>query len=457
MSGNLVLTFGAFVLALGVLIMVHELGHFVVARLCGVKVLRFSVGFGRALLKRRFGADGTEWAIGIFPLGGYVKMLDENEGAVEPHELPRAFNRLPVGRRMLVVIAGPLANLLLAILIYWLLFMHGSEELRAVLAAPPAATAAAACGVEDGESVRSVNGRPVATWQELRWELARTTLDHAPVALEVVDPRGNINFRNLDASGITEADLEGDLPGRLGLKLYRPLLKPVIGEVTPGSAGDLAGVRTGDEIVAVAGQAITSWNEVVTIVRKSPGIPLRIELRRQGAIVDVQATPAEIRDGSGSAFGRLGIAVEDDPAVREAMFVVRSYDPLAAFVKASRLTGETASFTLRMIGRMVVGAASLKNLSGPVTIADYAGQSARQGWTSYLSFLALISISLGVLNLLPIPILDGGHLLYYTAEAVKGGPLSGRVKEIGQQIGLALLLLLMAFAFYNDINRLVSG
>lgn len=457
MSGHLPFYAGAFVLALGILIVVHEFGHFVVARLCGVKVLRFSVGFGRAILKRRFGADGTEWAIGIFPLGGYVKMLDEDEGPVAPGELSRAFNRLPVGRRMLVVVAGPLANLLLAVALYWMLFMHGSEELRAVLATPPAATAAAACGIQEGESVRSVNGKPIATWQELRWELARTMLDHAPVSLELIDLRGDIHFRALDVSDMTEADLEGGFSERLGLKPYHPPMKPILGEVTPGSAGDLAGMRAGDEIVSVAGKPISSWNDVVTLVRKSPGIALTIELRRQGTTREVQATPAEIRDDRGNAFGRLGIAVQDDPAVRETMFVVRSYDPLTAFVKASRLTGETASFTLRMMGRMAVGAASMKNLSGPVTIADYAGQSARQGWTSYLSFLALISISLGVLNLLPIPILDGGHLLYYTAEAVKGGPLPVRVKEIGQQIGLALLLLLMAFAFYNDINRLVSG
>lgn len=460
MIGHLAFYFGAFILALGVLIVVHEFGHFVVARLCGVKVLRFSVGFGRTLLVRRFGADGTEWAICVFPLGGYVKMLDEGEGPVEPQDLPRAFNRLSVWRRMLVVVAGPLANLLLAVLLYWLLFMHGSEELRPVLAVPPAATAAAAAGVQDGETVRSFNGKPVVTWQELRWELAQVVLDHAPVVLEVINPQQEISFRNLDTRDITEADLEGDLPGHLGLKLFHPSLKPIAGEITPGSAAAQAGIRAGDEFVAIDGKAISSWNDVVTIIRKSPGVPLQFELHRAGAVLDLQATPTEIRDGmdgKGVAVGRLGITVQDDPALRETMFIVRSYDPLTAFGKATRQTSETALFTLRMIGRMIVGEVSLKNLSGPVTIADYAGQSAQHGWVSYLTFMALISISLGVLNLLPIPILDGGHLLYYVAEVVKGGPLSGRIMEIGQQIGLALLMMLMAFAFYNDINRLVSG
>lgn len=457
MSGHIPFYLGAFALALGVLIVVHEFGHFVVARLCGVKVLRFSVGFGRTLLMRRFGADGTEWAICAFPLGGYVKMLDESEGPVEPRDLPRAYNRLPVWRRMLVVVAGPLANLLLAVFLYWLLFMHGSEEVRPVLAAPPAATAAAAAAVQDGETVRSVNGKPVVTWQELRWELTQVALDHTPVILEVTNQHQETSFRSLDTQGITDADLEGDVLAHLGLKLFRPPLKAIVGEVTAGSVAAQAGILAGDEFVAIAGKDVASWRDVVATVSTSPGLPLQIELRRAGALLSLKAIPAEAKDGSGKAVGRLGVMVQDDPAFREIMFVSLSYGPLQAFGKAARQTGDTALFTLRMIGRMIVGEISWKNLSGPVTIADYAGQSAQLGWTSYLRFLALISISLGVLNLLPIPILDGGHLLYYIVEVVKGGPLSERVMEIGQQIGLALLLMLMAFAFYNDINRLVSG
>lgn len=456
MGSHLPFYIGAFVVALGVLIVVHEFGHFLVARLCGVKVLRFSVGFGKVLLMRRFGADRTEWAFAAFPLGGFVRMLDEREGPVEPQELPRAFNRQPVGRRFLIVAAGPLANLLLAILLYWVLFMQGSEELRPILAAPAADTPAAVAAVQDGEAVLSVNGKAVATWQELRWEFTQVALDHVPVRLEVVNARKEINQRSIATDLLGEADLEKDLLGRLGLKLYRPRLKPVVGEVSRGSVADKAGIKAGDEIVAIDGQTMAAWGDVVTKVRKSAGVALQLELRRGNETLAVAATPKSSEEG-GQRIGLLGVVVKDDPAQHALLFTTVYYGPLDALVKATRQTWDTAAFSLKMMGRMVIGELSWKNLSGPVTIADYAGQSARMGWMPYLNFIALISISLGVLNLLPIPILDGGHLLYYIVEIVKGGPLSERVMEIGQQIGLALLLMLMAFAFYNDINRLVSG
>jgi len=456
MGGNLAYYLGAFALALGVLVAVHELGHFIVARLCGVKILRFSLGFGRPLLLRRYGADNTEWAISAFPLGGYVKMLDEREGPVEPHELPRAFNRQSVWKRILIVIAGPLANLLLAILLYWAIFMQGMEELRPVLAAPPAASAAAAAEIQDGETVRSVNGRPVATWQELRWELMQVAIDRTMVVLEVINPRQEIAIRRLDIRSLTEAEYESDLPSNLGLKPYRPRLRPIIGMVSSDSAGERAGLRAGDELLAIGGRAVGAWSDVTALIRQSPGIPLDIELRRDGQPLRLQATPAAVQEG-GLSFGRLGIQVRDDPALRHAMMVTVRYGVGDALVKATAQTWDTSIFSLKMIGRMIAGEASWKNLSGPVTIADYAGQSARLGLPYYLKFLALISISLGVLNLLPIPILDGGHLMYYIAEIIKGGPLSERVMEIGQQVGLGLLVLLMTFAFYNDINRLVSG
>ncbi|MCX7172523.1 MAG: RIP metalloprotease RseP [Proteobacteria bacterium] len=455
-GGHFAYYLGAFALALGVLIVVHELGHFFIARLCGIKVLRFSVGFGRPLLVKRYGADKTEWAISAFPLGGYVKMLDEREGTVEPEELQRAFNRQPVWKRILVVIAGPLANLLLAILLYWVIFMQGMEELRPVLAAPPNASAAAAAEVHDGETVRSVNGRPVATWQEMRWELLQVAIDRTPVILEVINPRQEISIRRLDIKNLTEGDYESDLPSSLGLKPYRPQLRPIIGVVQSGSAAERAGMRSGDEFMAIDGRATLVWGDVSSLIRQSPGIPLAIELRREGESLRLQATPSSIEEG-GQSIGRMGIQVKDDPALRQTMMITVRYGVSTAFVKATAQTWDTSIFSLRMIGRMITGEVSWKNLSGPVTIADYAGQSARLGWTYYLKFLALISISLGVLNLLPIPILDGGHLLYYIAEIIKGGPLSERIMEIGQQIGLFLLLMLMAFAFYNDINRLVSG
>ena len=456
MGGNFLFYLGAFALVLGALIIVHELGHYFVARLCGVKVLRFSVGFGRPLLLGRYGRDGTEWAIAAFPLGGYVKMLDEREGPVEPQELARAFNRQSVWKRILVVAAGPLANLLLAILIYGLLFMQGSEELRPILAAPPAETAAAVARIQDGETVRSINGTPVVTWQEMRWVLLQVALEHAPAMLEVINQRQEIAFRRIDTGAITAADLDADLTSRLGLRPYHPPLKPIIGKVTAGSVAELAGLRAGDAILAIDGRAVSSWSEVAAAIRQAPGSDLQFDLRRGSALLSLQARPAAMEEG-GQRIGRIGIMVQEDPELRARLMTTVRYGLVAALGKATVQTWDTSIFSLKMIGRMIVGEVSWKNLSGPVTIADYAGQSARLGWPYYLKFMALISISLGVLNLLHIPILDGGHLLYYMVEIVTGGPLSERIMEIGQKIGLFLLFMLMAFAFYNDINRLVSG
>ncbi|MFA7269613.1 MAG: RIP metalloprotease RseP [Sterolibacterium sp.] len=456
MSGNFLYYLGAFAVALGVLIVVHELGHFFVARLCGVKVLRFSMGFGRVLLSKRCGTDNTEWVISAFPLGGYVKMLDEREGAVEPQELHRAFNRQAVWKRILIVAAGPTANLLLAVLLYWLLFMQGVEELRPVLATPPAASVAASAGIQDGETVRSINGKPVATWPELRWELLQAALDRTPLTLEVINLRQEISYRYLDTRDFGSADLEADLPLKIGLQPFRPQLKPIIGAVAGNSLAEQAGLRAGDVFVNIDGQPIASWSEVAARIRQAAGVPLQLELQRDGARISLQVTPAEAAEG-GRRIGRIGIMAKDDPDLRAALVVTVQYSAMAALGKASVQTWDMSVFNLKVIARMMIGDVSWRNLSGPVTIADYAGQSARLGWTYYLKFLALISISLGVLNLLPIPILDGGHLLYYIAEIIKGGPLSERVMEIGQKIGLSLLIILMACAFYNDINRFVSG
>ena len=447
---------GAFGLALGTLIVVHELGHFVVARWCGVKVLRFSVGFGKILLSRRWGRDGTEWTLSAFPLGGYVKMLDEREGAVAADEAHRAFNRQSVGRRMAIVVAGPLANLLLAVVIYWGVYMHGTEELRPVLGAAPAGSIAANAGVRERDTVRAVGGKVILTWQDLRWELIRRAVDRDPIKLEVMDSDNQIAVRTLDIDELSSSALEGDLTQELGLAFYWPPLKPVIGRVEGGSPAAAAGIAAGDEILAVDGRPIGAWSELAAAIRHAPQRPLSLDLVRDGVRSTVAVVPAATDDG-GKQVGRIGIAAREDSAQRAAMLVMVRLGPWTALSRAVGQTWETSAFSLRMIGRMVAGEASWKNVSGPVTIADYAGQSARMGVSQYLKFLALISISLGVLNLLPIPILDGGHLMYYLAEIIKGGPLSERVMEIGQQVGLALLLLLMAFAFYNDINRLVSG
>jgi regulator of sigma E protease len=447
---------GAFAIALGVLIVVHELGHYLVARWVGIKVLRFSVGFGKPLLSRRIGRDGTEWTLAAFPLGGYVKMLDEREGPVSGEELHRAFNRQPVGRRALVVVAGPAANLLLAVVLYWLLFVSGVNELRPLLAAPPAGSPAAAAGIEAGELVRSVSGSPVLTLQELRWQLMGRILDGQPAVLEVINERGEIAFRTLQTATIDSNELDADFARVLGLVPYRPRLRPVIGQVGADSAAEQAGIRVGDEVREVDGRAIDAWTDLALAIRNAPGRPLALALLRDGGTVHLTVTPARVAEG-GREVGRIGIGAKDDPAARERLLIHVQLGAGEAFGRAVHQTWDTSAFSLRMIGRMLMGELSWKNVSGPVTIADYAGQSARLGLDHYLKFLALISISLGVLNLLPIPVLDGGHLLYYLAEVIKGGPLSERVMEIGQQIGLGLLALLMAFAFYNDINRLISG
>jgi regulator of sigma E protease len=446
----------AFAVALGILVVVHEFGHYLAARWAGVKVLRFSVGFGRPLWARRLGQDGTEWVIAAFPLGGYVKMLDEREGEVAPEELHRSFNRQRVQWRMLIVAAGPAANFLLAIVLYWGLFWYGSEEFKPVLGVPAIASPAAVAGLEAGDLVRQVGGEKVQTWQEMRWVLLQQAVDQDQIDLEVINLRNEISLRRLDVSAVRMSGWEGDALERLGLSMFRPRLPAVIGKVNPNSAADAAGLLPGDEILTIDDQEISSWADVVSAVRQSPGKPLLLEVLRQGARTRIAVTPAVV-DEQGREIGRIGAAVSNTGQARAQLMITVSYGPLSALSKAVAETWDKSAFTLRMIGKMITGEVSWRNISGPVTIADYAGQSARLGADYYLKFLALVSISLGVLNLLPIPILDGGHLLYYLVEIIKRGPVSERAMEIGQQIGLTLLLMLMAFAFYNDINRLFSG
>lgn len=446
----------AFLVVLGVLIVVHELGHYLAARLCGVKVLRFSVGFGRMLWKRRLGADQTEWALSIFPLGGYVKMLDEREGKVAEDDAHRAFNRQSVGKRSIIVAAGPLANFVLAILIYWAVFMHGTEELLPVLGTPPAGTPAAMAVIGNGEQVRKLDGQPVATWNDLRWLLLQKAVDQEKVTLEVINERDEIAVRYLYLAAAGEQGWEGDALERLGVRFYRPDLPPVIGKVVADGVGERAGLLAGDRVLAIAGKEISSWYELVGVIRESATKPLRLELDRQGESLAVDVIPDAISE-RGQTVGKIGVAVADGPKSRREVKTFVSYGVVEAAGRALNETWDKSVFSLVMMGKMLTGEVSWKNLSGPVTIADYAGQSARLGLDYYLKFMALVSISLGVLNLLPIPVLDGGHLLYHMIEVVMRRPLSERAMEIGQQVGMSILFALMAFAFFNDLTRLFNG
>ncbi|MGH8620944.1 MAG: RIP metalloprotease RseP, partial [Burkholderiales bacterium] len=397
------------------------------------------------------------WVIAAFPLGGYVKMLDEREGPVGRDELPRAFNRQPVWRRVAIVVAGPAANFLLAIVLYWVLFVHGVPGLKPVVGEPPAGTPARHAGFAAGDLLVRIGEEPVASWQDARWILLQHAVRKSAVVVTVSPAGGGAATRRLDLSGVTAGDLDGDFLRALGLARHQPPLKPVIGEVVGGGAAERAGLRAGDEVVAIGNERVESWEQVVKLVRAHPGAPLVIEVRRGGALQPaIAVTPEAVVEGGGR-IGRIGAAPRMDPAALADLIVNVRYGPLESLVRAVEKTWDTSVFSLRMLGKMIVGEVSLKNLSGPITIADYAGQSAQGGAASYLLFLALISISLGVLNLLPIPLLDGGHLMYYAIEILQGRPLSDRAIEIGQHAGLLLLIALMAFALYNDIHRLIGG
>jgi regulator of sigma E protease len=453
---NLIITLAAFAVALGVLIVVHEYGHYLVARICGVKVLRFSIGFGKPLWRIRGGPDRTEWAIAAIPIGGYVKMLDEREGPVAPAEAHRAFNRQSVWRRIAIVSAGPAANFLLAIVFYWALLVYGVPEARPVVAAPEAGTLAAASGLERGETILKINGNPIASWQEVRWQLLQLAVDKQPAQLEVIDAQQRINWRKLDLSQFDIHMLEGDPLLHLGLRLYRPDFEPVIGKIVPGGVAEAGGLRPGDRVISINGGTVRTWDEVVMAVRAHPGEAVRFRVSRGKDELEIRLQPEAVQQ-NGGRFGRIGAAPQIDPDAMKGLMTIVRYDVLTGLGIALLRTWETSVFSLKMLGKMVIGEVSWKNLSGPVTIADYAGQSAQLGLGAYVSFLALISISLGVLNLLPIPLLDGGHLLYYVVEIFKGSPVSERMMELGQRLGLTVLLFLMAFAFYNDINRLLAG
>lgn len=453
---SLLHTVVAFIVALGVLIVVHEYGHYLAARLCNIKVLRFSVGFGKPIATWRHGRDQTEWTIAAVPFGGYVKMLDEREEPVPAEELARAFNRQSVWKRLFVVAAGPIFNFVFAILVYAGLFMHGLPEVRPVIAQPAAGTLAAQAGFRAEETLRTIDGNPVRTWGEVRWLVLEAALQHEVLSIEASDGRQNISVHTLDLRAVSDDEMEGDLLARLGLQLFRPPLAPVIGKIVADSPAARAGLAPGDRIAQVEGAPVSDWEGLVHVIRANPDRTLKLDVIRGDTTLRLEVRP-ELIDANGERFGRIGAAPFVPASHAEHMLVRIHYGPIESLAKAAAKTYDIAIFSLTMLGKMLVGEVSWRHLSGPVTIADFAGQSAQLGWIPYVTFLALISISLGVLNLLPIPLLDGGHLMYYTVELIKGSPVSDRAMELGQRVGLTLLLVMMAFAFYNDLNRLLSG
>ena len=443
----------AFAVLLGIVVVVHEFGHYWVAKRCGVKVLRFSVGFGKPVLSKQYGPDKTEWALGAFPLGGYVKMLDEREAPVDPKELHRAFNRQSVWKRIAIVVAGPVANLLLAIALFWMLLMVGIPGTKPILGVPVKGSPAALAGFTAGEKIVAIDGDLISTWHEVGLAISTRVMGGDSIAIKAEDAGGNQRERILVNNAVTDEDLEGDFLGKLGLTRFRPGLE--IAEVMPDSPALKNGLKAGDEVVALNGAKLNGGaEEFIQIIRGNVGKALDITVQRAGATLHVFVTP-ELAKNKAKAQGVIGAAVRerDAPELR----AKASYPPLIALAKAFTKTWDMCWLSLKSLARMLIGEVSIKNLSGPVTIANYAGQTAQMGLLQFVNFVALISISLGVLNLLPIPLLDGGHLLYYVVELIKGSPVSEKIMEMGQQVGLVLLAGLMFIAFYNDINRLITG
>lgn len=452
------LTFVAFFVALGLLIAIHEYGHYRVAVACGVKVLRFSVGFGKPLFTWKGKGSDTEFVIGLFPLGGYVRMLDEREAPVDPHERHLAFNTQPLRSRAAIVAAGPLANLLLAVLLYSIVNWGGVQEPKAVLSSPVAGSVADKAGLVGGELVRrAATGDdelvPIRSFEELRWVLTQGALDGERVRLELQNtPSSSPREVVMDLSVLDVRDADAQLFRKIGV--IAPWTRPSIGEVMPGGAAERAGLRNGDLVRRVGNTNVVDGMQLRELIRSSVQegkvAPQIWMVERGGQMLELEVVPDSVMDGSVSV-GRINAYVGDSPEMVEV-----DYGLWEGLARGFERTWDVSTLTLRMMGRMLTGEASLKNLSGPLTIADYAGRSAEMGLMQYLSYLALISVSLGVLNLLPLPVLDGGHLMYYLWEGVTGKSVSDTWMEYLQRGGVAVLALMMSIALFNDISRYLA-
>jgi len=452
----------AFILTLGLIITVHEYGHFQVAKWCGVKVLKFSIGFGKPLFSKTAGKDHTEFVLATIPLGGYVKLLSEAEFVNTPeyasHDMQRSLEQAALWKRMAIVLAGSTANILLAIMLYWGLLMMGVVGLKPTIGTVLDQSPAAIANLATGETIQKINDEVVTTWQDARWLLLNASFKDQPVMVQAVNENNEIHLRRLDLSHVNDddANIDQDILEKIGIKPLQPIVEPRIGELINGGAASKAGLQTDDLVKSVNGQTVPLWEDFVKYVRASPNKPLALIVERKAVEIALELTPEAIEE-NGETIGRIGAGFNVAPSVMEAYIVTKEYTFLSGFIAASVKTWDTAIFSLKMLGNMLTGQVSIKSISGPITIANYAGQSANMGIKVFIGFIALISISIGVLNLLPIPVLDGGHFMYYIVEFFTGKPVSETVILYGQKIGFTLLAMMMALAVYNDIIRLITG
>ena len=441
----------AFVVAISILVTIHEYGHYIVGRWTGMKVLRFSVGFGKPIWTWVRGKDRTEFCISAIPLGGYVRFLDGREGPVDPEDEGRAFDHRPVPSRIAVLLAGPLFNFLFAIFAYWVLFLNGIPTLQPAVGDVESQSYAARAGLEFGDKIVAVGEVDTADWESTLVNIFDQLVDdgRVPLTLESVDGRQRraLIMVGEDASRLTEPNMlfEG-----LGFEPWQP--PAVIAELTEGGAAASAGLAVGDRITSIDNNDISNYSDLIGVVSPRPDQAVSLTYARGGTEFEIELTLGR-QDVEGETRGLLGVRGSNDYGDYA---YLRKFGPVESVIQATQRTWTSTVFTLRMLGRMVTGDVSIKNISGPINIAQYAGSSARRGVSEYLAFLALISISLGVLNLLPVPVLDGGQIVFQSIELVKGSPLSERSQIIGQQFGIFALILLMSFAFYNDIARIVG-
>lgn len=439
-----------FILALAILVVVHEFGHFWVARRCGVKVLKFSVGFGKPLWKKQ-GKDGTEYVLAAIPLGGFVKMLDEREGEVAPQDLDKTFNRKPLRSRVAIVAAGPIANLLFAVFAYWIIFVVGIPGIRPIVDNVIPQSAAAQAQIIAGDEIKRVNGSNTPTWLSVQKAFVRVAESGGTVELTVNTGGVDLIRSIVIPKWQFDTASQKSLIQIVGISPINIAIKPVIGSIISGGPAEQAGIKIGDELISANNVVVDTWSDWVELIRTNPNTALPVNIKRNEQHISVILTPQKTSDNSGKIGAGVDISFTQIPKELKADL---RYSPLSAIGQSVAETWQSTSLTVKSLGGMIIGSVSSKNIGGPISIAKFAGASAERGLMSFLSFLAMISISLGILNLLPIPVLDGGHLAMYLVEWLKGSPLSEQAQLQGQKVGILLLFMLMFLAFFNDLSRL---